>query len=656
LLALLGAALFAREVDGLELFARLLDFAEGLLLWFFEAKRLLLELADFALFPLTLPLDAVFFDLDDVVLPLLTALVPVLPLEATFPLADLALDAVDFPLAATLPFGAVFPFELVLPFDAVLPLVVELFLVDLFAGLALEPTALDLVLEELLALDVMPLPFDDFAFKVGLEDFPLATFLPLLAVLVFAPALLFGATLPFGAALPLAEVLLFDTVDLLFLEAVFAFNPFLLFAAEVFLLLESDLDFKPGLVFDALLVFDLVLLFTADLAFDDLAFGVVFLPFEETLDFEPDLEFLFLELPLALKPDLAFDDFALDAVFLLLAADVFLPFETALGLLFEPALPLSAPLLFTEDFAFEVFDFDTAFLLLVVEVFLFLETGLDLSPALLFDAVLPLVAALLLEAPLGFNADLTLDVFALDATFFPLVVDDFLPFTTALDFAPARLFVAALLFDAVLPLAATLPLDAALVPALALPFKADFEDFEADLVAFRDVALLFVAVLPLMLASVFDAPLAFDKEFFAFVADLAFDVMDLLLGEALGFVEVFFALALTFDAALLFTPALRPKADFDACFAPTFAAFAEAALLFDAVLADFSSDAFALADVFPFSVVLAPAFVFKAALEGLSFEERALALALSFVLGAALFLTPSNLLAFGEIDRKPPLA
>jgi hypothetical protein len=609
---------------------------------------LLLELADFALFPLTLPLDAVFFDLDDVVLLLLTALVPVLPLEATFPLADLALDAVDFPLAATLPFGAVFPFELVLPFDAVLPLAVELFLVDLFAGLALEPTALDLVLEELLALDVMPLPFDDFAFEVSLEVFPL------LAVLVFPPALLFGATLPFEAALPLAEVLLFDTVD--FLEAVFAFNPFLLFAAEVFLLLESDLDFEPGLVFDALLVFEPVLLFTADLAFDDLAFGVFFLPFEGALDFEPGLELLFLELPLAFKPDLAFDDFALDAVFLLLVAEVFLPFETVLGLLFEPALLFAVPLLFTEDFAFEVFDFDMAFLPLVAEVFLFLEMVLDLDLALLFKVVLPLVAALLLEAPLGFNADLTLDVFALDATFFALVVDNFLPFATALAFAPARLLVEALPFDAVLPLAATLPLDAALVPALVLPFRADFEDFEAILVAFRDVALLFVAVLPLMLALIFDAPLAFDKGFFAFDADLTFGVMALLLGEALDFVEVFFALALTFDAALLFTPALRPKADFDACFAPTFAAFAEAALLFDAVLADFSSDAFALADVFPFSVVLAPAFVFKAALEDLSFEERALALALSFVLGAALFLTPSNLLAFGEVDRKPPLA
>jgi hypothetical protein len=190
------------------------------------------------------------------------------------------------------------------------------------------------------------------------------------------------------------------------------------------------------------------------------------------------------------------------------------------------ALPLEE--LFALDEAprpFLGFAFETALEALVLEAALFLD-DLVFTPALLFEAFdtdFPLVVALPLEFLLLTGEDFDLDkadLVFLEATLvldglLLLTVEVFLPFEVAFDLVLAMLFMPALPFSVdlalgFLPLVAVdfLDFDTPLAFETALPFPVVLlfkADFEPALVDFRDVALVFVATLPLVVGFVFAA-------------------------------------------------------------------------------------------------------------------------------------------------------
>jgi hypothetical protein len=384
-----------------------------------------------------------------------------------------------------------------------------------------------------------------------------------------------------------AEFFDLDSVDFPFLEVFFAFDAFLPLTAEDFFPFERALDFEAPLAFNDGLDFVAVFL---PLVAD------AFFPLERALD--PDLAF---EPALLFRVVLFFGDLDFDTVFLPLVADVFLPFASVLDL--EPVLA-----------------FDAVFLPLVAEVFRTFETALGFEPALLF-AVLPLVVTLFFALAFVFKDDLALDVLALDAILLPLEAEVFFPLATDLPL----LFAVVLLLAVVLPLAALV-----LEPALATLFL-------------KPVLLLLPA---LVLA----------KELFGFDADLtfeflAFDERFLFLVEVLPFGVLLFKVFLPFKLAFVLKLFLREVVLLVEASLPLEAALdLEIVLPFCAALV-FSRDVFALADALLLVAVLAPALVFKAAFELLSFGERPLDL--SFEVGAAFDLTPSLLLLADLVSPRP---
>jgi hypothetical protein len=298
-----------------------------------------------------------------------------------------------------------------------------------------------------------------------------------------------------------------------------AFNDDLAFVA-VFLPLVADAFFPLERALEPDLVFEPALPFRVDLDFGDLDFDTVFLPFVA------DVFFPFAGV-LALEPVLA-----LDAVFLPLVAEVFRPFETALD--FKPALlfvvlPLAVTLFFApafvfkDDLALEVLPLDATLLPLEVAVFLPFATALPLlfaavlplavlvfepaftaflDAALFFEAALLLVPALALDREFfALDADLVFGFLAFDAS--PLFLVEALPFAVLLFNAflflePAlvldvALFLKPFLREAALLLEASLPLEAALDLELVLPFCVNLDAF-LEVLAF-DAALLFTAFL-----------------------------------------------------------------------------------------------------------------------------------------------------------------